>query len=444
MNKMLSPGEVPTHQEMKPRKKTSGFRGLVYLLITFAAIAAGYEWWRSAAPAPAPQPHGRHGADGGISTIRADAVTLGDMSVALDGLGTVTSLATVTVKTQIAGKITQIGFTEGQAVKAGDFLLQIDPQPYQAVLDQAEAALARDQATLAEANIDLTRFTNLLKQDSIASQQVDTQKSLVKQSEATVQSDKAAIEAAKINLAYCRIVSPVSGRAGLRLVDLGNYVQPGDTSGLVVITQTKPISVIFALAQDTIPQFLTKLRSGEVLPVRAFDRTGSTLLATGQLSSVDSQIDTTTGTVRLRAEFANANEELFPNQFVNVKLVVNTLHNAALVPVAGVQTGVPGAYVYLVNNDNTVSVRPIKLGPGDAAHTVVLEGLSVGDKVVVDGTDRLRDGAKVIVSTGARGNWNGGGVPADGKAPAAAGGDHPHRHHHDQDGQQGDGQKGDK
>jgi multidrug efflux system membrane fusion protein len=365
------------------------------------------------------------------------------MSVALDGLGTVTSLATVTVKTQIAGKITQIGFIEGQEVKVGDFLLQIDSQPYQAALDQAEAALARDQATLAEANLDLTRFTNLLKQDSIASQQVDTQRSLVKQTEATVQSDKATIEAAKINLAYCRIVSPVSGRVGLRLVDLGNYVQPGDSTGLVVITQIKPISVIFSLAQDTIPQFLPKLRNGEVLPVRAFDRTGSTLLATGQLSSVDSQIDTSTGTVKLRAEFPNADEVLFPNQFVNVKLVVDTLHNATLVPAAGVQMGEPGAYVYLVNNDNTVSVRPIKLGPGDAAHTVVLSGLAAGDKVVVDGTDRLRDGAKVIVSTGAHGGkWNGGAVPADGKAPAN--GDHPHRHHYGQDGQQGDGQKGDK
>ncbi len=443
MNKMLAPGEVQPHQATAPKKRSSGFRGLIYLLIIFAAIWAAYEWWRSAAPAPTPHPGGRHAADGGISTIRADAVTLGDMSVALDGLGTVTSLATVTVKTQIAGKITQIGFTEGQEVKVGDFLLQIDPQPYQAALDQAEAALARDQATLAEANLDLTRFTNLLKQDSIASQQVDTQRSLVKQTEATVQSDKAAIEAAKINLAYCRIVSPVSGRVGIRLVDLGNYVQSGDSTGLVVITQTKPISVIFSLAQDTIPQFLPKLRGGEALLVRAFDRTGNTLLATGQLSSVDSQIDTTTGTVKLRAEFTNANEELFPNQFVNVKLVVNTLHNATLVPAAGVQMGAPGAYVYLVNDDNTVSVRPIKLGPGDAAHTVVLSGLSAGDKIVVDGTDRLRDGAKVIVSTGARsGNWNGGAVPADGKAPAS--GDHPHHHHHDQDGQQGDGQKSDK
>jgi multidrug efflux system membrane fusion protein len=439
MHKLLKPGEVPAHTTLAPPRKSSGLRGLIYLLILFAAIAAGYEWWRSAAPAPVPQAHGRHAADGGISTIRADAVTVGEMQVALDGLGTVTSLATVTVKSQIAGKITQIGFTEGQAVKAGDFLLQIDPQPYQAVLDQAEAALARDQATLAEANIDLTRFTNLLKQDSIASQQVDAQRSLVKQTEATVQSDKASIEAAKINLAYCRIVSPVSGRAGLRLVDLGNYVQPGDANGLVVITQTKPISVIFSLAQDTIPQFLAKLRGGEALPVRAYDRTGTTLLATGELSSVDSQIDTTTGTVKLRAQFPNFNEELFPNQFVNVKLVVNTLHNATLAPAAGIQLGAPGAYVYLINSDNTVSVRPIKLGPADAAHTVVLEGLSPGDKIVVDGADRLRDGAKVIVATGARGgNWNGGAVPADGKTPAA--GEHPH-HHHNHDGQDGDDQK---
>jgi multidrug efflux system membrane fusion protein len=348
------------------------------------------------------------------------------MSVTLDGLGTVTSLATITVKTQIAGKITQVGFTEGQAVKAGDFLVQIDPQPYQAALDQAVGQLARDQATLGEAKLDLTRFTNLLKQDSIASQQVDTQRSLVQQTEAIVQSDKAAIDTAKINLAYCRIVSPIAGRIGLRLVDSGNYVQPSDANGLVMITQIQPISVIFSLAQDTIPQFLSKLRKGETMPVQAYDRTGTTLLATGRLSTVDNQIDTTTGTVRLRAEFPNENEELFPNQFVNVKLVVNTLHSATLVPAAGVQLGAPGTYAYVVNDANTVSVRPLKLGPSDAQHDVVFEGLSPGDKVVVDGADRLRDGAKVVLSTGthARGNAEGGNAPRE---PGSG-----HRKHHDQ------------
>ncbi len=426
MQKMLTPGEIPASPAVVSSKRSSGRRGLIYLLIVFAAIGTAYEWWRSSAPAQVAKPHGRHAAGGGTATVRAEAVTVGDMSVALDGLGTVTSLATITVKTQIAGKITQIGFTEGQEVKAGDFLVQIDPQPFQAALDQAVGQLARDQATLTEARIDLTRFANLLKQDSIASQQVDTQRSLVQQTEAIIQSDKAAIDTAKINLAYCRIVSPIAGRVGLRLVDSGNYVQPSDANGLVMLTQIQPISVIFSLAQDTIPQFLPKLRKGETMPVRAYDRTGTTLLATGQLSTIDNQIDTTTGTVRLRAQFPNENEELFPNQFVNVKLVVNTLHNATLVPASGVQLGAPGSYAYLVNENDTVSVRPLKLGPSDAQHAVVLEGLSPGDKVVVDGADRLRDGANVILASGTHGNGNAEGVngaPDQGKG---------HRKHRDQ------------
>lgn len=379
-------------------KGGSGRRALFALVLLLAAITAGYYWWRSAA-APSAQDQGRHGGNAGAVTVATGQVTTGDMAVALDGLGTVTSLATVTVKSQIAGKITEIGFTEGQAVKAGDFLIQIDPQPYQAALNQAQGQLARDEATLATTKVDLDRYTTLLKQDSIARQQVDTQRSLVKQTEAIVESDKAAVDAAKINLAYCRIVSPIAGRAGIRNVDLGNYVQASDTTGLVVITQTQPISVIFSLPEDSIPQFVNKLRAGETLPVKAFDRTGVTLLATGKLSSIDSQIDTTTGTVRLRAEFANEKEELFPNQFVNVTLVVDTQRNVTLIPAAGVQLGSPGSYAYLVNSDNTVSVKTLKLGPSDAQHAVVLEGLSPGDKVVVDGADRLREGAKVTVSS---------------------------------------------
>lgn len=351
---------------------------------------------------------------GGPATVRTDTVTVGDMPVLLDGLGTVASLATVTVKTQISGNITEIGFTEGQAVKAGDFLVQIDPRPYQAALDQAEGQLARDEATLEQAKLDLQRYTNLLKQDSIARQQVDTQRSLVQQTESIIKSDRAAIDAAKINLAYCRIVSPIAGRAGLRLVDLGNYVQPSDSSGLVVVTQTQPISVIFSLPQDAIPQFVPKLRAGKTLEVKAYDRTGATLLASGELSTVDNQIDTTTGTVRLRANFANEREELFPNQFVNVKLVADTVRGATLVPAAGVQLGAPGTYVYVVNADNTVSMRPVKLGPSDSQHAVVLDGLKPGDKVVVDGADRLRDGVKIVVAGEPRGNEGGSGPAPDG------------------------------
>jgi multidrug efflux system membrane fusion protein len=320
------------------------------------------------------------------------------MPVTLSQLGTVTPLAMVTVKTQISGYLVQVAFREGQMVNKGDFLAQIDPRPYQVALEQAQAQLAKDQALLKNAQLDLQRYNTLVSQNSIAKQTRDTQISLVAQYEATTKADQAQIDAQRLNLTYCRIVSPVTGRVGLRQVDAGNYVQTSDANGIVVVTQLQPISVIFTLPEDNLPEVMKRVRAGAVLPVTAYDRTGSTELAQGKLDTVDNQIDTTTGTVKLRAIFDNEQEVLFPNQFVNVKLLVNTLHDADIVPSAAIQRGAPGTFVYVVKPENTVGVQKVKLGPSDGQRIAVLSGLEPGENVVIDGTDRLRDGAKVTIA----------------------------------------------
>jgi len=377
-----------------PPRKSRALRRLFSFLMLLC-IGAGSVWWlethgvrQAKHHAAAPEP---------VVNVSIGEVKQGDMPVALDGLGTVTSLATITLRPQVSGRITKVGFKEGQYVKAGDFLIQIDPRPYQAALDQASGQLARDEALLGVARLDQKRYETLLKQDSIARQQVDTQRSLVHQDEAIVRADKAAVDTAQLNLEYARIVSPVDGRIGLRIVDPGNFVQPGNANGLVIVTQTKPISVIFPLPQDTIPQFIGKLRAGEKLPVLAYNRSGDKLLATGELSNADNQVDTTTGTVRLRARFDNKDEALYPNQFVNVKLIVDKLRDVAVAPAAAVQLGAVGHYVYVANDNGTVSVRPVTVGPTEGQKVAILEGLAAGDKVVVDGADRLRDGAKYSV-----------------------------------------------
>ncbi len=384
--------------------KRRAWRPFFFVVALAGATAGAWHFWPVLHQSQQPRDAGAARAT--TVTVRTDAVTRGAMPVVLNALGTVTSLTTVTVKTQISGKITEIGFKEGQMVGVGDFLAQIDARPYQAALAAAEGQLARDRAQLEAAKVDQTRYEALLKQDSIPRQQVDTQRALVRQLQGTTRSDESAVETARINLNYCRIVSPIEGRAGLRLVDLGNYVQPGDTGGVVVITKTKPISVIFSLPQDTIPQFIAKLREGKKLAVESYTRDGSQKIATGDLETIDNQIDTTTGTVKLRAMFPNEDEALFPNQFVNVKLIVDTLSDTALLPQAAVQLGAPGSYVYLVKPDNTVTVRPVKLGPGDDQRVAVLEGVSAGDQVVVDGADRLREGASIRIS-GAAADTNG-------------------------------------
>jgi multidrug efflux system membrane fusion protein len=313
----------------------------------------------------------------------------------------VTPFATVTIKTQIAGKLMSVGFQEGQLVKEGDFLAQIDPRPYQAALAQAQGQFEKDSALYAQAQADLARYETLSKQDSIARQQVEDQVFLVAQDKAAMATDQAQIDTAKLNIAYCHIVAPVSGRVGLRLVDPGNYLQPSDTTGIVVIAQIDPISVVFSTPEDNLPPITARLNAGATLPVTAFDRSNVKQLATGTLTTFDNEVDVTTGTFKLRATFANPAGTLFPNQFVNVRLLVDTLSGAVLAPNAAIQIGANGSFVYVVKDDSTVAVRTVAAGPADAKNTTILSGLAVGENVVIDGVDRLRDGAEVSVRNGA-------------------------------------------
>jgi len=330
--------------------------------------------------------------------VATAAASAGDMPIMVPALGTVTPLATVTVKTQVTGQLTQVAFREGQMVRVGDFLAQVDPRPYQATLDQAEGNLKRDQALLANAKVDLQRYQALIAEDSIAHQQLDTQEALVAQYQGTVVGDEAAVASARLNLQYAHIVSPVSGRVGLRLVDSGNYVTPGDTNGLVVVTQLEPITVIFPVPEDYASVVVKRLHEGQELAVSAFDRTNSTELARGRLMSVDNQIDTNTGTVKLRAEFDNKDGALFANQFVSVRLQLDLLRDQTIIPLAavhhGTSNGVATAFVFLVRPDNTVTVRPVTLGAADSERTTIHSGLIAGDVVITEGGDRLRDGQK--------------------------------------------------
>jgi membrane fusion protein, multidrug efflux system len=398
----IAPDPVSRASPVRSRSRT-GYWILIGLIATGLAGGGWYLWTQHQTPqTPKSAPAGRS-AQGAPQPVGFATVDKGNIRIILNQLGTVTSLDTVTVQTQINGQLQEIGFQEGQVVKKGDFLAQIDPRPYVAALEQAQGTLAHDQGLLAQAQSDLKRYQTLGRQDSIAQQQLDDQRFLVQQYTGTVQTDQGAVDAAKVNLAYCHIVSPLDGQVGLRLVDQGNYVQTSGTTGLVVIAQIQPISVIFAVPEDNLPDIIQRLRAGATLPVEAWDRSNTKLLATGTLGALDSQISTTTGTLNLRAMFANPDEMLYPNQFVNARLLVSTIQDAVRVPVPAVQHGEPGTFVYLINADNTVSVRPIKVGPTDGNFEAVLSGLNPGDRVVTDGTDRLRDGAVVTLpSAGAQ------------------------------------------
>ena len=392
--------------------RTSTIVGLVVLLIVIAGGA--YEivgWMRSSAPTARGQPP---------QSVGAATIGTGDIRVVVNALGTVTPIATVTVQTQIDGQLTEVAFTEGQTVKKGDFLAQIDPRPYQLLQAQYEGQLARDQGVLAQAQVDLARYQKLAEQNSIARQQYEDQIYIVQQDEGTVKLDQAQIDQQKLNVIYCHIVSPVTGRVGLRLIDPGNYIQTSNSTGLAVVTQMQPITVIFPVPEDDLPEILPQMNAGTTLQVAAFDRANVKQLATGRVIALDSQIDTTTGTVKVRAQFDNPDSALFPNQFVNAQLLVKTLHDVVVVPTAAIQRGAPGAYVYVINADDTVSVRPIKLGPTDGPTAAVTSGLATGERVVIDGTDRLRDGAHVIVP-GAPGAGAPPGAHAQGSGPNAGG-----------------------
>jgi multidrug efflux system membrane fusion protein len=369
--------------------------GLILLLA--AGLAAVWFWPAHKASPTAGRGGPGRGAQIPPQPVGAAIIDTGDIRIILNELGTVTSLDTVTVLTQINGQLTDVGFKEGQVVKKGDFLAQIDPRPYQAALEQAQGTLAHDQGLLVQAQADLKRYQTLGRQDSIAQQQLEDQRYLVQQYTGTVQTDQGTVDNARLNLAYCHIVSPIDGQVGLRLVDQGNYVQTSSTSGIVVLTQMQPISVLFSVPQEEVPQIIQRMRSGATLSVTAYDQANTKVLATGTLATVDNQINTTTGTLQMRAMFANPDEALYPNQFVNARLLVDTMANVVRVPVPAVQRGAPGTYVYVINANGTVSVRPVKVGPTDNGYEAVTSGLQVGERVVTDGTDRLSDGVRVTI-----------------------------------------------
>jgi multidrug efflux system membrane fusion protein len=395
----------PAHPPRSPRRRW--WIGLALLCVLGTGVYNSV-----IEPAIAQQGRGRHGFNASrVMPVGAVAAKTGDIHVYLNGLGTVTPLNTVTVRSRVDGQLMKVLFHEGQHVKAGDLLAEIDPRPFQVQLMQATGQLARDQALLKNAQIDLQRYQKLFSQDSIARQQVDTQKSLVQQYEGAVKSDQGEVDSAKLQLTYSRITAPISGRVGLRQVDPGNIVHASDSNGLVVITQLQPITVIYSIPEDSLPAVLKRMHAGAPMPVEAWDRDLTTKLATGSVMAVDNQIDVSTGTIRIKAQFANGDETLFPNQFVNVRMLVDVKQGATVVPSAAIQTGTSGKFVYVVKPDHTVTMQPVTVGPQENGSSAIDSGLKPGELVVVDGADKLRNGAKVELA-----GQNGGTAPADGNA----------------------------
>jgi len=416
---MNLPTEPSLHDQATPAAHRPRRRVWLWSLAVLVLAVAGYFGYRQLAPAAdappttaAGRPAGPGSAGGPPRTpIVAEPARAADVDVYLNALGTVTPLRTVTVRSRVDGELLRVLFEEGQTVKEGDLLAEIDPRPFQVQLTQAEGQMARDRALLDNARLDLERYRTLFEQDSIAKQQVDTQAALVRQYEGAVKMDQSQIDNARLQLVYARVTAPVGGRVGLRLVDPGNIVRAGDANGLVVITQLAPTAVVFTVPQDNLPAVMKRMQSGDKPPVEAWDRELKTRLASGTLASVDNLVDPTTGTVKLKAQFANETGGLFPNQFVNIRMKLDTVRDATVIPASAVQRGSQGMFVYVVEGDQTVKLRPVKLGPVDGQRQAIDEGLAPGDLVVSDGMDRLRDGAMVEVTT-ARPEFK---PPAEGK-----------------------------
>ena len=370
------------------------------VLAVIAAAAGGYYWWHHPAqpdadPQAAARPH--RGKGGAPAPVQAAAAVSQSVPHFLSGLGTVTAASTVTVRSRVDGELMAIHFQEGEQVKAGQLLAEIDPRPYQVALTQAQGQLAKDQATLANARRDLARFEKLAKTSLVSQQELDTQRSLVSETLGTIKADEGSVASAQLNLTYSRITSPIAGRVGLKQVDAGNYITSGDTNGLMVITQTHPIDLLFSLPENDLSDIMQAQKSGQPLVVEAWDRSNQTLLTQGTLLSIDNQIDATTGTIKMKARFDNQDDKLFPNQFVNARLKVNTLQDAIVIPTAALQMGNEGHFVWVVNSDNKVSKKSVTAGLQDSRQVVITAGLSAGERVVTDGLDRLTEGAQVEV-----------------------------------------------
>jgi multidrug efflux system membrane fusion protein len=427
----MTPTDSVEVQDPRTPSSTSSFspgsqstqkgRWWLWLLILLV-VGIGFWYYRghgsqpiSAAGASAGAPPGV-GAPGMPGTFLVPVVvataTKGDLPVFLNGLGNVTAFNTVTVRSRVDGQIVKINFTEGQYVKEGDSLVEIDPRPYQVQLEQAEGQLAKDEAQLRDVQVDYERYKLLFNEGVIPKQQLDSQQAQVGTFEGSIKADQATIDNAKLQILYSHITAPISGRVGLRLVDIGNMVHATDTNGLLVITQLQPIAILFSLPQDQLPQVLARMKSGTSLAVEAYDRDNTSKLATGKLLTIDNQIDTTTGTYKLKAVFDNAKNELFPNQFVNVHLLVDTKKNVVLIPTTAILRGPQGTYVFAVGSDNTVKVRIVTLAETTGGITGITSGLQPGDVVVTDGQDKLQDGSKVQPRPAA-------GTPATGSSAAA-------------------------
>jgi multidrug efflux system membrane fusion protein len=424
------PPASPSH-DLPPRERRWVRPLVIVAILALLGAGAWYLWGRSEGAAgtkagesaKAGKGGGRFGGDPNrVQPVAVATARLGDVNIVQTALGTVTALRTVTVRPRVDGMLQSVAFTEGQIVKAGDLIAQIDPVPFQVQLAQAEGQLARDVAMLNNARLDLERYRTLLAQDSIATQQVDAQAAQVKQLEGTVKIDQAQVDNAKLQLSYTRITAPMAGKVGLRFVDPGNMVRGSDTNGIAVITQVDPISMLYTIPQETLPRVLARLRAGETPPVQAWDRENRNLLAAGTLLSTDNQIDVATGTLKLKSQFANADLKLFPNQFVNVRMVVDTRRGVVVVPNAAIQRNNQGTIVYVVTPDSTVAIRPVVTGPSEGEITAVESGLQSGDRVIIDGVDRIREGVKVEVTEpgAALRDAPPGGAPARGKAGAAA------------------------